>query len=167
MQAYSKEFRRESFAACDAIGRPRAVAQPFRVSENSVRRIKQERSELGKTAPCTARRRTPLWVAEADRIRAAIAQSPDLTLSELKAYLHTDLSRTTLFRALRQLKLTVKKSPDGQRAAPSRRGPASGGMAGLAGGHRSGPAGVPRRRLGQNQNGPAPRMGTTRPASDL
>jgi len=117
MQAYSKEFRREVLAACDAGGKTRAVAQRFEVSEAWVRRIKQERREQGKTAPCTTRRRTPIWVKEAESIRAAIAQSSDLTLDELKARLQTSLSRTTLCRALQQLKLTLKKSFDGQRAS--------------------------------------------------
>jgi transposase len=105
MQAYSKEFRREVLAACDAGGRTRAVAEQFGVSEAWVRRIKQERRETGKSAPATTRRRTSKWAAEADRIRAA----PDLTLDELKARLQTSLSRTTLCRALQQLKLTLKK----------------------------------------------------------
>lgn len=109
MQAYSKEFRREVLAACDAGGKTRAVAQRFRVSEAWVRRIKQERREQGKTAPCLTRRRTPIWRKEADSIRAVIAQSSDLTLDELKARLQTSLSRTTLCRALQQLKLTLKK----------------------------------------------------------
>jgi transposase len=109
MRAYSKEFRREVLAACDAGGRTRAVAQRFGVSEAWVRRIKQERRETGKTAPATTRRRTPQWAAEADRIRAAIRATPDLTLDELKARLQTPLSRTTLCRALQRLKLTLKK----------------------------------------------------------
>lgn len=109
MRAYSKEFRREVLAACDAGGRTRAVAARFDVSEAWVRRIKQERREQGKTAPYTTRRRTPIWVKEAESIRAAIAQSSDLTLDELKAQLQTSLSRTTLCRALQQLKLTRKK----------------------------------------------------------
>lgn len=109
MRAYSKEFRREVLAACDAGGRTRAVAQRFGVSEAWVRRIKQERRETGKTAPLTTRRRTPTWVQEADRIRNVIACSPDLTLDELKARLQTSLSRSTLCRALGQLKLTLKK----------------------------------------------------------
>lgn len=109
MRAYSKEFRRDVLAACDAGGRTRAVAGRFGVSEAWVRRIKQERRELGKTAPCTTRRRTPIWLKEAEAIRAAIAQSSDLTLNELKAQLQTSLSRTTLCRALQRLKLTLKK----------------------------------------------------------
>jgi transposase len=109
MQAYSKEFRREVLAACDAGGRTRAVAQRFGVSEAWVRRIKQERREQGKTAPATTRRRTPTWAKDADHIRAAIARSPDLTLDELKATLQTSLSRTTLCRALQRLRLSLKK----------------------------------------------------------
>lgn len=109
MRAYSKEFRRDVLAACDAGGKTRAVAAQFQVSEAWVRRIKQERREQGKTAPCTTRRRTPIWVKEADQIRDAIEQQPDLTLDELKVRLQTSLSRTTLCRALRGLKLTLKK----------------------------------------------------------
>lgn len=109
MQAYSKEFRRDVLAACDAGGRTRAVARQFGVSEAWVRRIKQERRETGKTAPSTTRRRTPRWMNEAESIRAVIAKSPDLTLSELKAELQTSLSRATLCRALQRLKLTFKK----------------------------------------------------------
>lgn len=132
MQAYSQEFRRDVLAACDAGGKTRAVAARFGVSEAWVRRIKQERRETGKTAPCTTRRRTPIWVKEADRIRAAIQQSPDLTLDELKAHLRTSLSRTTLCRALQRLKLTLKKSPEGDGARAARRGSAPRRVAGLA-----------------------------------
>lgn len=111
MQAYSKEFRREVLAACDAGGKTRAVAARFHVSEAWARRIKQERREQGKTAPCLTRRRTPIWVPEAEQILAAIQKSPDLTLDELKAELQTTLSRTTLCRALHRLKMTFKISP--------------------------------------------------------
>lgn len=109
MKAYSPEFRRDVLAACDAEEGTRAVALKFRVSESWVRRIKQERRETGKIAPSRTRRRTPKWAAEADRIREAVKEKPDRTLSELKAHLQTKLSRQTLCRALRALKLTFKK----------------------------------------------------------
>ena len=51
MQAYSKEFRRDVLAACDAGGGTREVATRFDVSESWVRRIKQDRRESGKVAP--------------------------------------------------------------------------------------------------------------------
>lgn len=106
---YSKEFRREVLAACDAGGGTQAVALKFNVSESWVRRIKQERRELGKTAPATTRRRTPKWRAIEPQIRAAIAEQPDLTLAELKAKLGTELCVQTLCNALHALKLTMKK----------------------------------------------------------
>jgi len=85
------------------------VALKFLVSESWVRRIKQERRELGKVAPTRTRQRTPRWGAETDRVREAIAEKPDRTLRELKDHLQTDLSVHTLCRALQTLKHTLKK----------------------------------------------------------
>jgi transposase len=85
------------------------VALKFSVSESWVRRIKQERRESGKVAPCRTKKRTPKWAAEAERICQAIEEKPDRTLRELKAHLQTDLSVQTLCRALQALRLTFKK----------------------------------------------------------
>ena len=109
MKAYSPEFRRDVLIACDEGGGTQAVALRFRVSESWVRRIKQQRRELGKIAPLRTKNRTPKWMAEADRIRQAIEEKPDRTLVELKAHLKTELSIQTLCRALKALKLTFKK----------------------------------------------------------
>jgi transposase len=109
MQAYSKERRREVLAACDNGEGTRAVALRFGVSESWVRRIKQERRELGKTAPLTTRRRIPRWKPLESQIRETYAEQPDLTLRELKQRLGTSLSVQTLCRALQQMKLTFKK----------------------------------------------------------
>lgn len=122
MATYSAEFRHEVLAACDAGEGTRVVATRFDVSESWVRRIKQERREQGKTAPLLTRRRTPRWAAEADRIAHFIRKEPDLTLAELKDRLGTSLSVQTLCRALQQLRLTLKKSPEGLGAASARRG---------------------------------------------
>ena len=61
MEPYSKEFRRDVLAACDAGGGTREVALRFNVSESWVRRIKQERRETGKTAPKVTRDRRRCW----------------------------------------------------------------------------------------------------------
>ena len=107
--AYSKEMRRDVLAACDSGEGTRAVALRFNCSESWVRRVKQERRELGKTAPLTTRRRTSKWERYRTQIEALIAAQPDITLRELKGALGTDLSRSTLCVALRKLKLTLKK----------------------------------------------------------
>lgn len=125
MKPYSKEFRGQVLAACDRGRSTREVATYFDVSESWVRRVKQERRELNKTAPLLKRRRTPLWMALADRIREIIQKTPDLTLRELKAELQTDLSVQTLCTALQHLRLTVKKkclSPRRGSGRMSRRG---------------------------------------------
>ena len=109
MEAYSKEMRRDVLSACDRGEGTRAVALRFGCSESWVRRVKQERRELGKTAPATTRRRVPRWAVYRERIEQVVAERPDLTLQELKDELQTELSRQTLCTALRQLKLTLKK----------------------------------------------------------
>lgn len=109
MQAYSKEMRRDVLAACDAGEGTQAVALKFQVSQSWVRRVKQERRELGKIAPCTTRRRTPKWERYREQIQQLIAEQPDMTLQELKDALGTELSRSTLCVALQRLKLTLKK----------------------------------------------------------
>ena len=109
MRAYSKERRREVLAACDAGEGTRAVALKFNCSESWVRRVKQERRELGKTAPCTTRRRTPKWWPLKEQIEQIVEERPDITLQELKDELQTELCRQTLCKALHKLKLTFKK----------------------------------------------------------
>ena len=157
MKPYSKEFRGQVLAACDKGRSTREVATYFDVSESWVRRIKQERRELNKTAPLLKRRRTPLWAALADRMRELIQQKLDLTLRELKAELHTELSVPTLCAALKRLRLTVKKSP-------YRRGEAGRAAAGAAVG-QSGSARLHRRNVGQNEYDSPARTGAKRPAS--
>ena len=85
------------------------MALRFKCSESWVRRVKQERRELGKTAPLLTRRRVPKWEPYREQIRSLIQQQADLTLTELKARLATELCPATLSNALRKLKLTLKK----------------------------------------------------------
>lgn len=122
---YSKEFRREVLAACDQGGGTRDVATRFKVSESWVRRIKQERRELNKTAPLLTRRRIPLWAPLADRMREVIRDKPDLTLRELKTELQTELSVATLCTALQRLRLTIKKKSSSRRSVSVRMSPRS------------------------------------------
>ena len=108
-KAYSKEFRREILSACDEGLGTREAAVRFKVSESWVRRIKQERRELGKTAPLTTRKRTPEWAVYTDQIIEIFSARPDTTLNELKSELGTELSTKTLCIACQQLRLTFKK----------------------------------------------------------
>lgn len=136
MEPYSKEFRRDVLAACDAGGGTREVATQFRVAESWVRRIKQQRRETGQVAPKTKRNRRPTWEAWADWLREAVTATPDAYLRELQARLKQergiDASENLIGFACRALKLTRKKkrlSPPSKTAKTSssrdRRGRAS------------------------------------------
>src|SRR3979409_2778916 len=85
MEAYSKEFRRDVLAACDAGEGTRSVALRFDVSESWVRRIKQERREQGKVAPLSTRRRRKIWEQYAEWLLMKLDERPDIYLRELQA----------------------------------------------------------------------------------
>lgn len=113
MDAYSKEFRRDVLAACDAGTGTREVALRFGVSESWVRRIKQERREQGKVAPKTTRNRRKTWEPHAVWLLAKLDQQPDIYLRELQVAAQEELgwevSDMTLSRACRVLRRTRKK----------------------------------------------------------
>jgi transposase len=113
MPAYSKEFRRDVLAACDAGGGTQAVALQFDVSESWVRRIKQQRRETGQIAPKTTRKRRPCWEAWADWLKAAVAATPDAYLRELRVRLKEargiDVDERRIGAACHALELTRKK----------------------------------------------------------
>jgi transposase len=113
MQAYSKEFRRDVLAACDAGGTTAEVALRFQVSQSWVRRIKQQRRETGQTAPKTKRKRRRKWEPWADWLRAAVAATPDAYLRELKVRLlkdrGVDVNGELIGVACHALKLSRKK----------------------------------------------------------
>jgi transposase len=113
VKAYSKEFRRDVLAACDAGEGTRAVALRLGVSESWVRRIKQERREQGKVAPYSKRRRRKAWEPYAEWLLAKLDERPDIYLRELvvaaREELNWEVSDVTLSRAYRALKRTRKK----------------------------------------------------------
>lgn len=113
MEAYSKEFRRDVLAACDAGEGTRLVALRFQVSESWVRRVKQERREQGKVAPRSTRRRRKTWEPYAAWLLAKLDAQADIYLRELvaaaQAELGWEVSDVTLSRACRALRRTRKK----------------------------------------------------------
>jgi transposase len=121
MRAYSLDLRQRVLADCDRGLATRAVATKYSVSESWVRRLKQRRrqtGELGPRAPAPGPR--PSWDAYADRLRAAVAETPDATLRELRERLGLTVALSTLWRAVAALGLSVKKKSSGR---PSRTGP--------------------------------------------
>jgi transposase len=113
VEAYSKEFRRDVLAACEAGEGTRSVALRFGVSESWVRRIKQEKREQGKVAPDTRRRRRKAWEPYTEWLLAKLDERPDIYLRELvvaaREELGWEVSDVTLSRACRALRRTRKK----------------------------------------------------------
>jgi transposase len=120
MTPYSMDLRERVLKDCDAGTGTKAVAAKFSVSPSWVRRLKQRRREDGSVAPRSPRNtRVPKLDAHADRIRALIAATPDMTLAELRAALGVTAAVGTLWAAVAKLGLTVKKKSSGR---PSRTG---------------------------------------------
>jgi len=113
MDAYTKEFRGQVLAACDANEGTQAVALRFGVSESWVRRIIQQRRETGQVAAKSTRDRTPKWQAWADWLVAKIKARPDIYLRELQADLKAehgkDVCLQTICNACAALERTRKK----------------------------------------------------------
>jgi transposase len=124
-QAYSQDLRDRVLAADDLSSRQAAAR--FQVSISYVIKARQRRARTGLVTPrpgkpCQARKLVHLHEA----LRARVAAAEDATLAEHREWLAetygTVAGLTTVWKTLRQLGLTLKKSPF---APPNRNGPMS------------------------------------------
>src|SRR5690349_19692106 len=112
MKPYSPDLRQRVLAAVDE-GQPRlTIARLFRVSASWIRRLCQRRRETGSTAPRPhgGGRPPKLDAARLRRLRELVERQPDATLAELRGRLAAPVSLMTVCRALRRLRLPLKKS---------------------------------------------------------
>jgi transposase len=111
MDAYSQDLRLRILEDCDGGMTTRVVATKYRVSESWVRRLKQRRRETGETTPRSSRPKTAkkTLAEHAELLRQLVRENADATLDELRARLPVAVGRTTLWRALAELKLSFKK----------------------------------------------------------
>jgi transposase len=120
--AYSSDLRERVLADRDAGVSTAEAAKKYRVSPAWVRRLVQRRRETGETAPKAQRHGpVPLSVTHGEQIRQAVKEQPDATLAELRDRLGLDVALSTLWEALKALKLTFKKNAAGSRAGQARR----------------------------------------------
>ncbi len=123
MRAYSMDLRVRVLADCEAGLRTSEIAAKQRVSESWVRRFKQRRRETGEIAPRPSGPTPPQKLAGQDeRLRAYLQSRPDATLKDVRRDLGLAVGLSTLWRKLKELGLTLKKSPAGGRAGPPGRG---------------------------------------------
>jgi len=121
MHAYSMDLRLRVLADIDRGLTTRAAATKYSVSESWVRRLKQRRRETGEVAPRAADPGpAPSWNTYGDRLKAAVAQTPDATLAELRDRLRLTVAVSTVGRAVAALGLSVKKKSSGRRSKTGR-----------------------------------------------
>lgn len=131
MRAYSMDLRERVLADCDDGMTTAEAAEAHRVSPAWVRRLKQRRRETGEVAPRAGRPGPRPALADAgDRIRQLVRANPGLAAAEYRDRLGVTVAVVTVWRALRRLGLTHKKSPAGRRAGPAGRGGAASDLAG-------------------------------------
>ena len=98
-----------------------AVAEKYHVSGSWVRLLKQRRRQTGDIAPRAQRYgRRPMLEPHVHTLAALMAEQPDRTLAELKDALATPASLATIWRAVKQLGLRVKKNRTPLRTRSSR-----------------------------------------------
>ena len=112
MKAYSVDLRKRVLADCDAGLTTKRAAEKYDVSRSWVRRLKQRRRETGEIGPRPSggARRT---IIDREKLSDLVAQQPDATLVELRERLGVQCTLAAICMALRELKLTFKKSPCG------------------------------------------------------
>ena len=111
MRASSMDLRERALLDSDAGMKAADVAAKYRVSGSWVRLLKQRRRETGEVAPRVQRHgRRCMLEPHLHTLAALSAAQPDRTLAELQDALATPASVPTVWRAVRALGLTVKKT---------------------------------------------------------
>jgi len=125
MEAYSMDLRRRVIAACDAGKKTKEVATIFGVSPAWVRRLKQHRRQRGDIMPGNGGGSRGRKI-DRQRLAELVSQQPDATLVELRERLGVAVTPWSICKALRELKLTYKKSRSTPPSRTDRTSPNSG-----------------------------------------
>ena len=130
MKPYSVDLRQRVIDDCDAGVSTTAVAAKYSVSPSWVRKLKKQKRDTGSIEPITATPGPkPTLAAHEDRLRELVRAKPDRTASEYQELLGVEVAVVTVWRAIRRLGLTHKKSDPRGGAEPARRGGAAGQVA--------------------------------------
>jgi transposase len=117
VNAYSMDLRRRVLMDVDAGLGTQATAERYRVSTRWIQQLKRRRAETGEVAARSRRRISPPRLAEHDaKLAELVRQKPDITLRELQQELGVSIGVTSIWRGLKRLGLTLKKSSACRRA---------------------------------------------------
>jgi transposase len=122
---YGQDLRDRVLAARDEGQSVRAVAERFSVSPSYVAKADRRRRRSGeRRARRSSGRPPPKIVAHLPALTERVAAQPDATLTELRGWLLAEcgiaVGLVTVWRALKRLGVTLKKSNSGR---PSRTAP--------------------------------------------
>ena len=83
------------------------------MSQSWIRRVRQRWQELQLRSAIEQKHGPDPKLTQAHRLQLAklVEQTPDATLNQLREQLNRPVSISTIFRALDDMKLTLKKSP--------------------------------------------------------
>lgn len=116
-QAYSVDLRVRVLADYDEGTRPVDLITKFRVSERWVYKLLKQRRDTGNIEPLeSVPGPKPKLESHREDLLTMIREQPDLTLEEMKARLPIPVGIATIWRALKDLGVTLKKSPQSSRA---------------------------------------------------
>jgi transposase len=112
MNAYSLDLRERVLLDFDAGLGNEAVARKYRVSSRWVYKLRRQRAETGSIAPLKGRTGPrPKLASHTERLLQLVKEQPDATLSELREELGVSVCVATLWKTLKELGVTLKKSP--------------------------------------------------------
>src|SRR5271154_544334 len=124
-QAYAQHLRDRVLAAVDRGMGAYQAAPMFQVSVSWIYKALARRRDSGEsTARPQVNRVPPKLLAQHEAIRLKLKAEPDLTLSELRAWLRdahqVSISQRGMWKTLRRLELTRKKRPSTPRSKAAR-----------------------------------------------
>ena len=108
---YSMDLRERVAKSYDEGMKPKELAERYQMSRRSVERLMQRRRETGSIEPLYGKpgpqRRLE---GHGERLQELVARDPDATLREIRNEMGIRVGISTLWRGLRDLGLTFKKS---------------------------------------------------------
>ena len=119
MVAYSIDLRERVLAAVDAGEESQErIAERFTVSSRWIRKLIARRAQTGEIGPKpnTGGRKPLIQGEAAQALREAIAKTPDAPLHEVREAIGFGGCLVTLWRAIKRLNITRKKSRCGRRS---------------------------------------------------
>ena len=118
------DLRERVIGDCDAGMKTKQVAEKYKVSRAWVRRLKQHRRERGDIVPRTGGGSRGCKI-DRGRLAELAKEKPDATLVELRDRLGASVTPWAVGKALRELKLTYKKSRSTRPSRTARTSPRS------------------------------------------